>query len=154
MVRAMTGMLGTCCGVVAGGSYHLPVDPRERSKLLVRAAGAVGVVLLLVAIAATWLYSGVLRDELVAIVTATGEIKPKEYVELQAEISGVITELLVEEGDLVTRGDLLLKIEWVRNSAGIYFPIRSPSMWGLALCFFSVWCRDSPRYRLCFWPLL
>jgi len=54
-------------------------------------------------------------DELVAIVTATGEIKPKEYVELQAEISGVITELLVEEGDLVTRGDLLLKIDPIQT---------------------------------------
>ncbi|HUV13509.1 MAG TPA: HlyD family secretion protein [Acidobacteriota bacterium] len=53
--------------------------------------------------------------ELVAIVTATGEIKPKEFVELQAEISGVITELLVEEGDLVTKGDLLLKIDPVQT---------------------------------------
>jgi HlyD family secretion protein len=55
------------------------------------------------------------RSELVAIVSATGEIKPKEYVELQAEISGVITELLVEEGDLVNKGDLLLKIDPVQT---------------------------------------
>jgi HlyD family secretion protein len=55
------------------------------------------------------------RAELVAIVSATGEIKPKEYVELQAEISGVITELFVEEGDLVNKGDLLLKIDPVQT---------------------------------------
>jgi HlyD family secretion protein len=55
------------------------------------------------------------RSELVAIVSATGEIKPKEYVELQAEISGVITELLVEEGDLVEKGALLLKIDPVQT---------------------------------------
>ena len=55
------------------------------------------------------------RAELVAIVTATGEIKPKEYVELQAEISGVITELLVEEGALVKKGALLLKIDPIQT---------------------------------------
>lgn len=55
-------------GVVVGGSYHSDVDPRDRSKLVVRVAGSAGVVLLLVGLVGTWLYSGVLRDELVAIV--------------------------------------------------------------------------------------
>jgi HlyD family secretion protein len=55
------------------------------------------------------------RDELVAVVSATGEIKPKEYVELQAEISGVITELIVEEGDVVEKGAILLKIDPVQT---------------------------------------
>ncbi len=44
------------------------MDPRERSKLIVRGVVVLGVVLLLVAVIATWIYSGVLRDELVAIV--------------------------------------------------------------------------------------
>ncbi|GAB4127332.1 MAG: efflux RND transporter periplasmic adaptor subunit [Acidobacteriota bacterium] len=57
------------------------------------------------------------RPELVAVVTATGEIKPKNYVELQAEISGVITELFVKEGDLVQKGSLLLKIDPVQTEA-------------------------------------
>lgn len=57
------------------------------------------------------------RNELIALVTATGEIKPKEYVELQAEISGVITELFVREGDSVQRGGLLLKIDPVQTEA-------------------------------------
>lgn len=55
------------------------------------------------------------KDELIAIVTATGEIKPKEFVELQAEISGVITDLFVEEGDYVQKGDILLKIDPVQT---------------------------------------
>ncbi len=50
-------------------------------------------------------------EKLVAKVNASGEIKPKEYVELQAEISGVITELYVKEGDPVQQGQLLLKID-------------------------------------------
>ena len=52
-----------------------------------------------------------LAEELVAKVTATGEIKPKEFVELQSEITGIITNLYVEEGDAVQKGDLLLRID-------------------------------------------
>ena len=51
------------------------------------------------------------RDLLVAKVSAPGEIKPKEYVELQAEVTGVILELYVKEGNTVEKGDLLLKID-------------------------------------------
>ncbi len=51
------------------------------------------------------------QEEMIAKVQATGEIKPKEYVEIQAEITGVITELFVEEGDQVEKGDILLKID-------------------------------------------
>ena len=58
-----------------------------------------------------------LVDELVAKVTANGEIKPKEYVELQSEISGVITQLLVTDGDVVEKGDILLKIDPIQNQS-------------------------------------
>lgn len=51
------------------------------------------------------------QKEMIAKVQATGEIKPKEYVEIQAEITGVITELYVKEGDPVEKGDILLKID-------------------------------------------
>lgn len=50
-------------------------------------------------------------ETLVAKVNAAGEIKPKEYVELQAEITGVINELHVKEGDFVEKGQLLLRID-------------------------------------------
>ncbi len=55
--------------------------------------------------------------QLIARVNASGEIKPKEYVELQAEISGVITELAVREGDFVSKGDVLLKIDPTQTEA-------------------------------------
>ncbi|MGH9339991.1 MAG: efflux RND transporter periplasmic adaptor subunit [Acidobacteriota bacterium] len=51
------------------------------------------------------------RQELVSRVSSTGQIKPKEYVELQSEIAGVITSLYIKEGDSVQRGGLLLKID-------------------------------------------
>ena len=55
--------------------------------------------------------------QLIAKVNASGEIRPKEYVELQAEISGVITSLYVKEGDFVSKGDVLLKIDPTQNEA-------------------------------------
>ena len=55
--------------------------------------------------------------QLIAKVNASGEIRPKEYVELQAEISGVITDLSVREGDFVSEGDVLLKIDPRQNEA-------------------------------------
>lgn len=57
------------------------------------------------------------KDLLISKVSATGEIKPKEYVELQAEIAGVITELYVAEGKLVRQGDLLLRIDPTQTEA-------------------------------------
>lgn len=49
--------------------------------------------------------------ELRAVVKATGEIRAKEFVDIQAEVPGVITELAVHEGDTVKKGDLLLKLD-------------------------------------------
>jgi HlyD family secretion protein len=45
------------------------------------------------------------------LVTATGEVRAKEFVDIQAEVDGVITELLVHEGDTVQKGDVLLRLE-------------------------------------------
>ena len=56
-----------------------------------------------------------MRDKLISKVSSTGEIKPKEYVELQSEIAGVITEVYVKEGDMVQKGDLLLRIDPVQT---------------------------------------
>jgi HlyD family secretion protein len=57
--------------------------------------------------------------KLVQMVSATGEINPKEYVELQAEISGVITDLYVEEGDRVKKGDVLLRIDPIQTETAM-----------------------------------
>ena len=46
-----------------------------------------------------------------ALVTASGEIRAKEFVDLQTEIAGVIVELPVKEGDRVQKGDVLLRID-------------------------------------------
>ena len=46
-----------------------------------------------------------------AIVSASGEVRAKEFVDLQTEIAGVIVELPVKEGDRVKQGDVLLRID-------------------------------------------
>jgi len=44
-------------------------------------------------------------------VSATGELKAKAQVNLQAQVMGIVSRLAVEEGDLVKKGDVLLELE-------------------------------------------
>ena len=48
--------------------------------------------------------------KVVETVTASGKIQPETEVKLSSEVSGEVTELLVKEGDLVKRGQLLCKV--------------------------------------------
>jgi len=58
-------------------------------------------------------------DSLIAQVTASGEIKPKNYINIGANAMGDITELLVKEGDRVHKGELLAKIENTQPRADV-----------------------------------
>jgi HlyD family secretion protein len=51
------------------------------------------------------------RRDLVATVTANGQIQPKRKVDISADVSGRVVALAVEEGQMVERGDLLLRID-------------------------------------------
>ena len=57
------------------------------------------------------------RGDLSAIVTASGEIKPKNYINLGANAQGPITQLLVKEGDHVRRGQVVARIERIQPQA-------------------------------------
>jgi HlyD family secretion protein len=61
----------------------------------------------------------VLRQDLTSVVTASGEIKPKTYVNVGANAFGKITHLYVKEGDHVKRGQLLAQIENVQPAADV-----------------------------------
>jgi HlyD family secretion protein len=52
-------------------------------------------------------------------VTASGEIKPKNYIDIGADAIGDLTEILVKEGDHVHKGQLLAKIEDVQPTADV-----------------------------------
>ena len=47
------------------------------------------------------------REDLVSLVTASGEIRPKTYTNVLGEGIGKITDIVVKEGDHVKKGDVL-----------------------------------------------
>src|ERR1700758_779453 len=59
------------------------------------------------------------RQDLAAAVTASGEIKPKTYVNIGANAFGKITHLYVREGDRVKKGQLLAQLENVQSTADV-----------------------------------
>src|SRR5271155_5565763 len=59
------------------------------------------------------------RLDLSAVVSASGEIRPKTYVNIGANAFGKITHLLVKEGDHVRKGQLLAQLENVQSSADV-----------------------------------
>ena len=61
----------------------------------------------------------VVRQDLVSVVTASGEIKPLNYVNINATAFGRITDILVREGDAVKKGQLLARLESVQPSADV-----------------------------------
>ncbi len=61
----------------------------------------------------------VVRQDIEAVVTASGEIRPRNYVNIGANAMGRITEILVQEGDRVRRGQLLARLESVQADADV-----------------------------------
>ena len=63
--------------------------------------------------------SRVVRQDLISVVTASGEVKPKNYINIGANAQGQLTEVLVKEGDHVRKGQLLARIENVQPEADV-----------------------------------
>jgi len=59
------------------------------------------------------------KSVLVSKVTASGQIRAKNQVDLQSEVQGVITDLPVREGDTVKKGDVLLRIDPIQTNADL-----------------------------------
>jgi HlyD family secretion protein len=59
------------------------------------------------------------RQDLATVVSASGEIKPKTYVNVGANAFGKITHLFVKEGDHVKKGQSLAQLENVQSSADV-----------------------------------
>jgi len=58
-----------------------------------------------------YLTATVERGEIQNLVTATGVLQPREYVDVGAQVSGQLKKLLVVVGQQVTAGDLLAEID-------------------------------------------
>ena len=52
-------------------------------------------------------------------IVATGKLNPEEEIEIKPQISGIVDKILVEEGDLVIKGDLIAKIRVVPNEQAL-----------------------------------
>lgn len=49
--------------------------------------------------------------DLVSKVSASGEIRPKKFVNVSSDVAGRIVKLLIKEGDVVKRGQILARID-------------------------------------------
>jgi HlyD family secretion protein len=59
------------------------------------------------------------KENLVSIVSATGQIKPKTYVNVGANAMGRVTRFFVNEGDHVKKGQIVATIENVQQEANV-----------------------------------
>jgi HlyD family secretion protein len=61
----------------------------------------------------------VVREDLTSVVTSSGEIKPRNYINLGAEFAGQLTEIMVKEGDTVRKGQLVARIDETQSEADV-----------------------------------
>jgi HlyD family secretion protein len=59
------------------------------------------------------------KRDLVASVTASGQIRPQTKVDIASDVAGKITQLSVREGQMVTRGQFLLQIDQEQAQAAV-----------------------------------
>jgi HlyD family secretion protein len=62
---------------------------------------------------------GVEARDLVASVTASGQIQPRTKVDVSADVTGKIVRLVVKEGEMVSKGQLLLQIDPEQATAAL-----------------------------------
>jgi len=61
----------------------------------------------------------VVTEDLASIVTASGEVKPKNYINIGANQQGELTAILVKEGDHVRKGQRLAEVENTQSTADV-----------------------------------
>ncbi len=91
-------------------------------------AGMVIVVLIILAIIGVWwsrrgvvtVQTGkVVRQDLTATVTASGQIEPENYANVNANSIGKITDIYVQEGERVKKGQLLMRTDDIQQQANV-----------------------------------
>jgi HlyD family secretion protein len=59
------------------------------------------------------------QRDLVASVTASGQVNPRTKVDVSADVTGRIVRLQVKEGQMVTKGQFLLQIDPIQSEAAV-----------------------------------
>lgn len=92
--------IGTCAGVAAIGIVWFSVYKMNAGVVTVQTGRAV-------------------RQDLTSVVTASGEIRPKNYTNVLGEGMGKITSIAVQEGQDVSQGDVLLRLDNIQPGADV-----------------------------------
>jgi len=110
----------------AGFNNGVPHIVQGKWKVLI---GVVGVAVIAGGVAASIKYSQrdivtvqtgkVLQEDLASVVTASGTINPKTYINIGAQYQGQITDIYVKEGDHVRKGQLLAKVDSAQSAADV-----------------------------------
>jgi macrolide-specific efflux system membrane fusion protein len=114
---------------------HVDVAPRRRRRrptrwligaaLLLAAAAGLGYRLFLSETPPAYRTSAVVKGDIETTVTALGNLQPKDYVDVGAQISGQLEKLHVDIGDMVRSGDLLAEIDGTRYEAQVRADLAS-----------------------------
>ncbi|MGB7023889.1 MAG: efflux RND transporter periplasmic adaptor subunit [Candidatus Acidiferrales bacterium] len=89
--------------------------------------GAVAVLLIIVVVSIKQANKGVVtvqtgqvaKQSITSLVTASGEIRPQDYTNVLGQGFGKITDIDVKEGDIVKKGDVLLRVESIQPAADV-----------------------------------
>lgn len=92
--------IGVCAGVAAIGIVWFSVYKMNAGVVTVQTGYAV-------------------RQDLTSVVTASGEIRPKNYTNVLGEGMGKIISIAVQEGQDVERGDVLLRLDNIQPGADV-----------------------------------
>jgi HlyD family secretion protein len=96
----------------------------KKILLIIGAVLVLGVIVVFTVVRAQAGYTKVLigtvaRENLTSIVSATGQITPKTYVNVGANAMGRVTHFYVSEGDHVKKGEVVATIENVQQHANV-----------------------------------
>ena len=100
MKRKWKWILGVTALLVVSGGIFASVKMSQRGIVAVQTGRSV-------------------RQDLVSQVTASGEIKPRNYVNIGANVMGRIIEINVKEGDRVQKNQTLARLEAVQAQADV-----------------------------------
>jgi HlyD family secretion protein len=98
---------------------------KKKKIWLIAGAAVVFVVIIILAVSkdSKVVYSvqseKVQKGEIVSVVTATGSVRARTTVKISADVSAKIFELPVKEGDMVKKGDVLVRLDPTRYQASV-----------------------------------
>jgi len=98
--RKWKWIIGVVVLLAVGGGIFASVKMNQRGIVAVQTGRAV-------------------KQDLTSLVTASGEIKPRNYVNIGANVMGRLTDINVKEGDRVHKSQVLAKLESVQAQADV-----------------------------------